>query len=167
MTTRNVYNALPQAHDRITNDRITNDSDDAEAQAPKGIDWASVALGSALAVAMVAGGVFLWNDFNDVRKGGVRLRRQRRANRFQAQQLDDALTEEAQTTRLDPAVIEAAALLGVEPDASARDVRAAFRARMATDGVHPDHGGDEVTARRLIEARARVLAHLNQLEMSK
>ena len=159
--TSNVKSALPQAQDRST------DETDTQAQTQKGIDWASVALGSALAVAMVAGGVFLWNDFNDVRKGGVRLRRQRRANRVQATQLDDALAEEAQATRLDPAVVEAAALLGVAPDASARDVRAAFRAHMATDGVHPDHGGDEVTARRLIEARARVLAHLNQLEMSK
>jgi|GEM_PF-6680560 len=159
--TRNVRSALPQAQDRNTNEP------DTQTQTQKGVDWASVALGSALAIAMVAGGVFLWNDFNDVRKGGVRLRSQRRANRVQATQLDDALAEEAEATRLDPTVVEAAALLGVAPDASVRDVRAAFRARMASDGVHPDRGGDEVTARRLIEARARVLAHLNQLEMSK
>jgi len=157
--TRIVRTALPPAQDRST--------DDGEAPAPKGIDWASVALGSALAVAMVAGGVLLWNDFNDGRKGGVRLRRQRRANVGQARELDEALAAEAEATRLDPSVVEAAALLGVAPDASAREVRAAFRSRMSSDGVHPDHGGDEAIARRLIEARARCLAHLHQLEMSK
>ena len=157
--TRNVSNVLPQPQHPIT--------DDAETKTQKSVDWASLALGSALAVAMVAGGIFLWNDWSAVRKGTVRLRRQRRPGVTQATHLDDALVDEAEATQLDPAVVEAAALLGVPLEASAQEVRAAFRARMASDGVHPDRGGDEATARRLIEARALVLAHLSHMEASK
>lgn len=50
-----------------------------------------------------------------------------------------------------------AALLGVCVDASEAEIRTAFRQRISS-GSHPDHGGDEDTARALIQARDRLLA---------
>jgi hypothetical protein len=54
---------------------------------------------------------------------------------------------------LDPAVSDAAELLGVPVDASGDEIRAAFRRRFAEDRVHPDQGGDEETAKRLTAAK--------------
>lgn len=48
---------------------------------------------------------------------------------------------------------EAANVLGVDVDASADEIRAALRAKMSAGRVHPDHGGDERVAKRLIAAR--------------
>ncbi len=48
-----------------------------------------------------------------------------------------------------------ARLLGVPPDASAREVQAAFR--VAAARAHPDRGGDCATFVRLAEARERLL----------
>ena len=49
-----------------------------------------------------------------------------------------------------------ARLLGVPVDATARDVRAAFRSAAAH--THPDHGGDGAAFAKLVEARERLLA---------
>lgn len=50
---------------------------------------------------------------------------------------------------------EARAILGVGPDATAGDIRAAYRAKMAT--AHPDRGGSHYEAARLTAARDRLL----------
>jgi hypothetical protein len=48
---------------------------------------------------------------------------------------------------------EAANVLGVDVDASADEIRAALRAKMSAGRVHPDHGGDERVATRLVAAK--------------
>lgn len=48
---------------------------------------------------------------------------------------------------------DAAALLGVSLDATADEVRAALRSKLATSRLHPDHGGSGEEATRLITAR--------------
>ena len=55
--------------------------------------------------------------------------------------------------KVDERVVEAAALLGVEIDASEDEIRAALRARLSSSRVHPDHGGDADEAKRLIAAK--------------
>jgi hypothetical protein len=53
---------------------------------------------------------------------------------------------------------EAAALLGVAPDASAEDIRAAHRKLISQ--THPDHGGTDYLAAKINEARDFLLARL-------
>src|SRR5215831_7235153 len=48
-------------------------------------------------------------------------------------------------------ILRAAILLGVSIDASADEIRSAFRTRLRE--IHPDHGGDAEATRRLIAAR--------------
>jgi hypothetical protein len=60
----------------------------------------------------------------------------------------------------DQEAVDAAALLGVEPDASADEIRAALRRRMSEERAHPDHGGDEETAKRLIGAKNLLIERL-------
>lgn len=55
---------------------------------------------------------------------------------------------------------EACALLGVSPDATAEDVRAAHRRIIAR--VHPDAGGSAELARRTNIARDLLLARIEQ-----
>ena len=55
----------------------------------------------------------------------------------------------------DPADAEACAILGVEPGATAQQIRAAYRAKMAQ--AHPDRGGSHNEAARLTAARDRLL----------
>lgn len=55
----------------------------------------------------------------------------------------------------DPAGAAARALLGVNANASAADIRAAYRAKMAQ--AHPDRGGSNETAARLTAARDLLL----------
>ncbi len=50
---------------------------------------------------------------------------------------------------------EARTVLGVSPGASAQEIRAAYRARMAR--AHPDRGGSHSEAARLTAARDRLL----------
>lgn len=64
---------------------------------------------------------------------------------------DDPAEEKAEFT--DSPVDEAAALLGVAPDADPDEIRAALRARLASSKLHPDHGGDGEEAKRLIAAK--------------
>ena len=77
-------------------------------------------------------------------------------------QLNEALSDEVEATEIDPQVAEAAALLGVDLDTSAAKIRAALRARIVRDRLHPDHGGDGEEARRLIAARDLLLAQLER-----
>ncbi len=63
----------------------------------------------------------------------------------------------------DPEVIDAARILGVHANASADEIRAALRARLATSGLHPDHGGDGDEARRLIDARNLLIARRREV----
>jgi DnaJ-domain-containing protein 1 len=50
---------------------------------------------------------------------------------------------------------EALRLLGLSPNPSAAQIRAAFRSKMAQ--AHPDKGGDSALAARLVAARDRLL----------
>jgi hypothetical protein len=47
----------------------------------------------------------------------------------------------------------AAAILGVSVDAPADEIRAALRRKLGTSRLHPDHGGDNETAKRFIAAK--------------
>jgi hypothetical protein len=55
----------------------------------------------------------------------------------------------------DPRDVEARGVLGVGPSATAAEIRAAYRARMAR--AHPDKGGNHADAARLTAARDRLL----------
>jgi hypothetical protein len=61
----------------------------------------------------------------------------------------------AKTSDADPADTEARSILGVGADATAAQIRAAYRARMAR--AHPDRGGTHNEAARLTAARDRLL----------
>lgn len=58
---------------------------------------------------------------------------------------------------MDPAEMEARALLGVDSNAGEAEIRAAHR-RLVTD-AHPDRGGSADLARRLNAARDTLLKH--------
>ena len=60
-------------------------------------------------------------------------------------ELDEPFVEDAE--------LEAAARLGVDAGASADEIRAALRARLAAARIHPDQGGDHETAAQLIAAK--------------
>jgi len=55
----------------------------------------------------------------------------------------------------DPRDAYARAVLGVGPNATAAEIKAAFRAKMAT--AHPDRGGAHDAAAKLVAARDRLL----------
>jgi hypothetical protein len=57
------------------------------------------------------------------------------------------------TNEPDERAATAAALLGVDLTASADEVRRALRARVFEARIHPDHGGNEETAKQLIAAK--------------
>jgi hypothetical protein len=59
----------------------------------------------------------------------------------------------------DRRVVEAAAMLGITPDASEDEIRAALRALLSSSKLHPDHGGDGVEAKRLIAAKNLLIEH--------
>lgn len=61
----------------------------------------------------------------------------------------------ANSSTTDPADTEARAILGVGEHATASEIRAAYRARMAQ--AHPDRGGSHNEAARLAAARDRLL----------
>jgi hypothetical protein len=130
----------------------------ADDKSTRGARWdhlADIALGATVALGVVAGGLHLWA-----------WAQRREADRVRAAELDDSLASAADQTEIDPGVIEAAALLGISPMANRADVRAALRTRLSTDAIHPDQGGDAEAARRLIEARDLLLAHLDRTEQS-
>lgn len=66
-----------------------------------------------------------------------------------------SLSRQAKEFPADPADAEAQAILGVGPDATAGEIRAAYRAKMAR--AHPDRGGSNAEAARLTAARDRLL----------
>jgi hypothetical protein len=65
-----------------------------------------------------------------------------------------------QQPRDDPEDSAARALLGVTPTATAAEIRAAYRTKIAR--VHPDRGGKHADAARLTAARDRLLRKLMQ-----
>jgi hypothetical protein len=62
----------------------------------------------------------------------------------------------AAVLRPDVEEVEAQAILGVAPNATDAEIRAAYRARMRQ--AHPDQGGSHADAARLTAARDRLLA---------
>jgi hypothetical protein len=57
---------------------------------------------------------------------------------------------------------EAAVQLGVPLDATADQIRAALRSKLAGSRIHPDHGGDGDEAKRLIAAKNYLIDRLRQ-----
>ncbi len=72
-----------------------------------------------------------------------------------AWQLWPRLVEPPSQPPADPAEAEARTILGVSEQATASEIRAAYRARMAQ--AHPDRGGTHAEAARLTAARDRLL----------
>ena len=66
-----------------------------------------------------------------------------------------AMPKPAPSLAQDPADQAARAVLGVGANATAAEIRAAFRAKMAS--AHPDRGGSQDAAARLVSARDRLL----------
>ena len=56
------------------------------------------------------------------------------------------------------------AVLGVEVDAGADEIRAALRAKLSASRLHPDQGGDGIRARELIDAKNLLIAKLHEVE---
>ena len=67
----------------------------------------------------------------------------------------EARAQTAKTFAPDPADDEARAILGVGENATASEIRAAYRSKMAQ--AHPDRGGSHNEAARLTAARDRLL----------
>ena len=65
------------------------------------------------------------------------------------------LRSNAAPAPMDPRDTEARAVLGVVPNATAAEIQAAYRAKMAR--AHPDRGGGHAEAARLNAARDRLL----------
>jgi hypothetical protein len=61
----------------------------------------------------------------------------------------------AKKSASDPADVQARAILGVGPEATPTEIRAAYRAKMVR--AHPDRGGTHAEAARLTAARDRLL----------
>jgi len=127
------------------------------------LDWDSIGravLGSAIlaGVASLAFGVIsqYWSSQSDGPDSAPRPRNDEPL-------LNDALSAEADETDIDPEAAEAAALLGVDLEATVPEIRAALRARIISGSVHPDHGGDGEEARRLIAARDLLLARIERI----
>lgn len=116
------------------------------------IDWREVAraaLGSALVAGLIAGG------FSTLAK---LVEAEMQANA--ATDLDHDSEDDADEDRVESDVREAAAALGVSPDSTADEIRAALRARLGASRLHPDHGGDGEEAKRLIAAKNLLLERL-------
>ena len=69
--------------------------------------------------------------------------------------LSSQLRSGSSNDRADPADDEARLILGVGANATAAEIRSAYRARMAK--AHPDRGGGHAEAARLTAARDRLL----------
>ena len=54
---------------------------------------------------------------------------------------------------VDDKIAQAAAVLGIAPDATEDEIRAALRAHLSSSRLHPDQGGDSEQAKRLIAAK--------------
>jgi hypothetical protein len=116
---------------------------------PGAIDWREVAraaFGSAVLAGALSGGIYLLGKL--VEEHNARVNAAARAT-----QPPNAAEDEPEESSDDDAAIDAARLLGVRVDASANEVRAALRTRLANSRLHPDQGGDGDAAKRLIAAK--------------
>jgi hypothetical protein len=66
---------------------------------------------------------------------------------------EPAEPDPAPASIVDERVANAATLLGVAPDATEDEIRAALRSRLSSSRLHPDHGGDGDEAKQLIAAK--------------
>ena len=66
---------------------------------------------------------------------------------------DDETDDEKSDDEATADELDAAKQLGIRVDASADEVRAALRERIAASRIHPDHGGAHAAAARLIAAK--------------
>ena len=71
----------------------------------------------------------------------------------QGQSEDGKTTHGAKATYSDGEPDRAAQLLGVPRNATADEIRSALREKMSTSRLHPDQGGNEEDAKRLIAAK--------------
>jgi hypothetical protein len=116
------------------------------------IDWGEVAraaLGSAFVAGILTGALHVLGkvlDAEDIEE--------RRDASPETDMPDDADMEgEDQVADVDDDAQRAAAVLGVDLNASADEIRAALRARLADSQIHPDQGGDGEEAKELIAAK--------------
>ena len=111
---------------------------------PTEIDWHEVArkaLGSAMVAALVGGAMQALSDIVRAEMRGAHRRRR------------PIVPVESNGSPPHDEIDEAAQLLGVSRDASEDQVRAALRAHLVDERLHPDQGGDGAKAARLIAAK--------------
>jgi hypothetical protein len=120
------------------------------------IDWGEVAraaLSSAFVAGLVGGALHVLGKVieaeaaEDVRDAAPEVGPQ------EAEENPDSTDDVPIERFVDRDVLSAALLLGVGPDASADEIRAALRARLADSRLHPDQGGDGEEAKELIAAK--------------
>jgi DnaJ homolog subfamily C member 19 len=70
--------------------------------------------------------------------------------------------DEPASPQADPETAHAEVMLGVSPDASEAEIRAALRAKLIETRAHPDHGGNAESTRRLIAARDLLLERVRE-----
>ena len=120
-------------------------------QPPKvAIDWGEVAraaLGSAFVAGLVGGALHVLGKIVDAE--AAEARDAAPAN----QEPSDDPSEDPFEFAVDDDIHRAAAVLGVDVDASADEIRAALRERLANSQLHPDQGGDGEEAKELIAAK--------------
>ena len=143
------------------------------------VDWtrvAQTALGSALFAGLLSGAFYVIGKVieSDTRVSGEPKANAPTATPFadgdyefdeedrrdvidDAAERDETEDEPAATERpfpvVDDKIAQAAAVLGIAPDATEDEIRAALRAHLSASRLHPDQGGDSEQAKRLIAAK--------------
>lgn len=124
---------------------------------PKGVDWQATAQRAfdwAIFGAIVGAGIHVLATLVEQGKTDVD------PEAAPTEPIEDAELEAED--ELDVERLDAAKVLGVSVDASADEIRAALRARMAETRVHPDQGGDGDEAKRLIAAKNLLIQRLGE-----
>jgi hypothetical protein len=127
-------------------------------RSPGDIDWreiAKAAISSAFVVGIVGGALHALGKMLEIEAENT--------VEPSVGQVRDADTEPSNRIEQDgndKDVIAAATVLGVAPSASETEIRTALRARLASSGLHPDHGGDGIEAAKLIAAKNLLIERL-------
>jgi hypothetical protein len=112
---------------------------------------AKAALRSAVMTGLVGGGLYILSRLAESHAARVADETQRNA-------------VEAEDGSVEQDAAQAARLLGVDLDANADEIRAALRAKLGASCLHPDHGGDGIGARELIDAKNLLIERLHEVE---